>query len=192
LNAGDARVVQTTMRARLAMILLAVATMLAAAVVVGGAGEAEARVGGRPPAFTLPAVPGGPTRGRFSLDEHLGRHPVVILFWATWCRPCRQELPLYQGLYERHRRQGLVVLAISMDGSSSLPAAGSLARRLGLTFPVLSDLDTSVTGRMNPRRAAPLSVWVDRRGRIVREREGFSLSERDEIAAGVARLVTGR
>lgn len=149
----------------------------------------EAREGERPPTFTLPSVPGGPSSGRFRLEEHLGEKPIVVLFWATWCAPCRQELPLYQQLYQRYRDDGLVVVAVSMDGSNTIASAGPMARRLGLTFPVVSDLDTSVTSRLNPRRAAPFSVWIDRSGRIVREREGFSLSEREEIARGVIRLV---
>jgi hypothetical protein len=54
---------------------------------------------------------------------------------------------------------------------------------------VLSDLDTRVSSQMNPRRAAPFSVWINRQGRIVWEREGFALAERDTIARGVADLV---
>lgn len=149
-----------------------------------------ARVGGRAQSFTLPALPGGPTRGRFRLQDHLGNKVVAVLFWATWCAPCRQELPVYQALYERFRSQGLVVVAISMDGSSTVASAGPMARRLGLTFPVVSDLDTRVTAQLNPRRAAPFSIWIDRSGRVVREREGFNLAERDEVNRGITRLVT--
>jgi hypothetical protein len=58
-----------------------------------------------------------------------------------------------------------------------------------VSFPVLSDLDTRVSSQMNPRRAAPFSVWINRQGRIVWEREGFALAERDTIARGVADLV---
>lgn len=149
----------------------------------------HARVGGRPPSFTLPAVAGGPTRGRFRMEDHLGRHPIVILFWATWCGPCRQEMPYYQSLMERYQSTGLQIVAISMDGPSTIAQAGSTARRLGLEFPVLSDLDTTVSSAMNPRRAAPFAVWINREGRIVAEREGFALSERDAIAQGIASLV---
>ncbi|MBK8170567.1 MAG: TlpA family protein disulfide reductase [Sandaracinaceae bacterium] len=151
--------------------------------------QSHARVGGRPPSFTLPAVAGGPTRGRFRLEDHLGRHPIVILFWATWCGPCRQEMPYYQSLAERHAASGLQIVAISMDGPSTIAQAGSMARRLNLRFPILSDLDTTVSSAMNPRRAAPFSVWINREGRIVAEREGFALSERDAIAQGIASLV---
>jgi peroxiredoxin len=164
---------------------------LCAVTVAGSPSRSEAREGGPAPRFTLPAVPGGPTRGRVRMTDHIGEKPIVLLFWATWCQPCRQELPLYQRLYERFE-DDLVVVGISMDGSNTLPQAGPMARRLGLTFPIVSDLDSSVTTRVNPRRAAPYSVWIDRRGRIVREREGFSMSEREEIVRGIARLVRRR
>jgi thiol-disulfide isomerase/thioredoxin len=166
------------------------------AVVVGAvllAGvAAEARVGGRPPAFKLPAVVGGPTGGTWRLDEHLEKKPVVVLFWATWCGPCRQELPFYQELYERYAKDGLEIVAVSMDDTSTITQAGPAARRLGVKFPVLSDLDTRVTGQLNPRRSAPFSIWIGRDGRVVWEREGFALAERELIAQGVADLVAGK
>ncbi len=148
-----------------------------------------ARVGARPPAFTLPAVPGGPTHGRFDLGHELGHHPVVILFWATWCVPCRQELPVYEQLYQRYKGAGLRVVAIAMDGPQTISRAGGAARRLGIHFPVLSDVDTQVSSRLNPRRAAPFSIWIDKHGRIAREEEGFTMSDRATIARGVAHLV---
>ena len=66
------------------------------------------------------------------------------------------------------------------------------ARSLGLSFSVVTDLETQVVAMYNPRRAAPFSVWIDRTGTIVREREGFALSERAGIEAGIARLVAGQ
>lgn len=173
-------------------VVTVAAIVLAIGLVLAPAALGLARVGGRAPSFTLPALAGGPSRGRFRLQDHLGQNVVAVLFWATWCAPCRQELPLYESLYQRHRRQGLVVVAISMDGSSTVANAGPMARRLGLTFPVVSDLDTRVTAQLNPRRAAPFSIWIDRSGRIVREREGFNLAERDEVTRGLGALVTRR
>ncbi|MGF1465276.1 MAG: TlpA family protein disulfide reductase [Sandaracinaceae bacterium] len=152
---------------------------------------ALARVGGRPPPFTLPAATGGPTSQPFRMAEHLGRNPVVILFWATWCSPCRQELPFYQSLYRRYEAQGLKIVAISLDNQSTIMQAGPAARRLGVTFDVVTDLDTRVTTQLNPRRSAPFSIWVNRQGRITWEREGFAPSEQGAIARGVAELVGG-
>jgi peroxiredoxin len=151
--------------------------------------NAEARVGARPPAFSLPSIPGGPVPGTFRLAEHLGNSPVVIIFWASWCDPCKQQMPIYQDLYERYREQGLKVVAISMDGPESVARTGPITSRLGLTYPVVSDLDTSVTARLNPRRGAPFTVWIDRSGRIVYEREGFTLAEGDDIRRGIGALM---
>jgi peroxiredoxin len=151
--------------------------------------RAQSRIGGRPPAFTLPAAVGGPSSEDFRMGDHLGRRPVVILFWATWCVPCQQELPFYQSLYERYRDRGLRVCAISMDDARTVTRAGPAARRLGVTYDVVTDLDTRVTTQLNPRRSAPFSIWVDRSGRIVWEREGFAPAEQQAIAQGIAQLV---
>lgn len=151
--------------------------------------RASARVGGQPPPFTLPAAVGGPSSGQFRMSELIGHHPVVILFWATWCVPCQQELPFYETLYQRHRAAGLRVVGISMDNATTVSRVGPAARRLGITFDIVTDLDTRVTTQLNPRRSAPFSVWVNREGRITWEREGFAPAEQQTIAAGVAELV---
>lgn len=174
--------------------MLRTSLVLAALVLVGasafaGGPVAEARVGGQPPPFTLPAAVGGPTSQPFSIQPFLGRNPIVILFWATWCQPCQQELPFYQSLYERYRGQGLKIVAISMDSQATVMRAGPAARRLGVTYDVVTDVDTRVTTQLNTRRAAPFSIWIDRSGRIVRESEGFSPAEQNALAQGIADLV---
>lgn len=152
---------------------------------------AHAAVGTRAPEFNLPAAAGGPVRGRFRLAEHLGQRPVVVLFWATWCVPCTQELQLYQELYRRYNGQ-LTVVGINLDGPDSVAQAGPTARQLGLTFPIVTDLESQATNLYNQRAALPYSVWIDRTGTIVRERESFSQSERGVIETGVANMMAGR
>lgn len=174
---------------RTSLVLTALALLGASALFAGGASSAEARVGGRPPPFTLPAAVGGPTSQPFRMEQYLGHNPVVILFWATWCQPCQQELPFYQSLYQRYRSQGLKIVAISMDSQATVMRAGPAARRLGVTYDVVTDVDTRVTTQLNTRRAAPFSIWIDRNGRIVRESEGFSPAEQNALARGIAELV---
>lgn len=168
---------------RLLSALFAVSLLAAVAV------PAAARVGGRPPSFSLPAATGGPSHQAFRIADHLGQRPIVILFWATWCQPCQQELPFYQSQYNRYRSQGLQVVAVSMDSQATVMRAGPTARRLGVSFDVVTDVDTRITSQLNPRRAAPFSVWIDRSGRIVRESEGFSPSEAGALARGLTELV---
>ncbi len=153
--------------------------------------SAQASPGTAAQEFTLPAASGAAFHGRFRLADHLGRRPVVILFWATWCQPCLQELPVYQALFQRYGGR-LMVVGVSMDGPDSVSEAGSTSRRLGITFPIVTDLETQVVSVYNTRRAAPFSVWIDRTGTIVREREGFSMSEVGNINNGVAELVGAR
>ncbi|MEZ4393005.1 MAG: TlpA disulfide reductase family protein [Polyangiales bacterium] len=150
-----------------------------------------AAVGSEAPEFALPGAPGGTFSGRFRLTDHLRRRPVVVLFWATWCQPCLQELPVYQALFQRYRGR-LMVVGISMDGPDTVSEAGARARQMGITFPIVTDLQTEVVSVYNTRRAAPFSVWIDRQGIIAREREGFSMSEQPAIQAGIANLVAGR
>lgn len=169
--------------------LSALALFGASVLFAGPSSTAEARVGGRPPPFTLPAAVGGPTSQPFSIQPHLGRDPVVILFWATWCQPCQQELPFYESLYQRYRSQGLKIVAISMDSQATVMRAGPAARRLGVTYDVVTDVDTRITTQLNTRRAAPFSIWIDRNGRITRESEGFSPAEQNALAQGIAQLV---
>lgn len=174
---------------RTSLVFIALGLLAASVASFSTSSVAEARVGGRPPAFTLPPATGGPTSQPFRMGEHLGRNPVVILFWATWCAPCKQELPFYQSLYERYRGQGLKIVAISMDSQATVMRAGPEARRLGVTYDVVTDLDTRITTQLNTRRAAPFSIWVDKNGRIVRESEGFSPAEQNALARGIAELM---
>ena len=166
--------------------------MLLAATGLVAAPLAIAAVGTHANDFSLPAAPGGPTRGRFRLADHIGQRPVVMLFWATWCQPCQVELPVYQAMFQRYSASQLMVVGIAMDNPDSISEVGPTARSLGLAFPIVTDLETQVVAMYNPRRAAPFSVWIDRSGTIVREREGFALSERAGIEAGIARLVAGQ
>ena len=70
------------------------------------------------------------------LSEHRG-DVVMVNFWATWCGPCRQEMPLLEELHSRYERVGFSLLGVNIDDNSS--KAMNMARELGVTFPVLFD-----------------------------------------------------
>jgi thiol-disulfide isomerase/thioredoxin len=73
-----------------------------------------------------------------TLGVHQGR-PVILNFWATWCVPCRDEMPLLQQAHETHRHEGLTVLAISQDTAERVSAAHTYWTQAGWTFPTLLD-----------------------------------------------------
>jgi peroxiredoxin len=116
---------------------------------------------GRPaPGITLTDVAGGTHR----LSEYRGS-VVLLNFWATWCVPCRTEMPSVEQAYRRFKGKGLVVLAVNLDAGSRSPVE-AFAKELGLTFPVL--LDPQWTSSHAYRvLGLPTSYLIDREGRLV-------------------------
>jgi len=110
---------------------------------------------------------------RVTLSQYAGQ-VVVLSFWATWCRPCLQELPLLEGFYQQHQNAGLVVLAIATDGPETLAQVRAIVRRGRWTMPVLLDSDGRASALHNPRGTNPYTVFIDRQGRVARTHEGFA------------------
>jgi peroxiredoxin len=174
--------------ASLVLLLLSVAMGCATTAAGGGAGAVaheSMSVGAPAPDFTLRDIDGRDVR----LSDYLGKQVVLLDFWATWCVPCAAELPHLQQLFESRKEQGLVVLGIDMDGPETVAQVGSFARRYNLGFPVLLDEETKVVNVYNPKRVAPLSVLIDRKGQIVRVRNGYNAGDEKLIAADVDNLV---
>jgi peroxiredoxin len=104
-------------------------------------------VGGEAPDFTLPALGGT----KLTLSQLRGG-PVVLNFWATWCAPCKDELPELEQVYRDYKDRGLVVLAVSEDDESSFRQVRPYVRRgsprVGAyTFPVALDTEREVARR---------------------------------------------
>ncbi|MGZ3440536.1 MAG: TlpA disulfide reductase family protein, partial [Polyangia bacterium] len=117
-----------------------------------------------------------------------GGKVVLLDFWATWCVPCAAELPQLEELYQKRSGDGLVVLGIAMDGPESVAQVVPFARRYNLTFPTLLDEETRVVSIYNPKRVAPMTVLIDRRGIIARVRNGYNAGDEKLIADDVANL----
>ena len=110
------------------------------------------------PDFTLKSVAGPNLR----LQEQRGQ-VVMINFWATWCGPCRLEMPHLNRIYDKYRSTGFVLLGVNIDDDPR--AAADLAAKLGLRFPVLLDTDKKVS-RVYDMSAMPATLLVDRDGRV--------------------------
>ena len=118
---------------------------------------------------TAPSLPlKDPTGRDVTLDAYRGK-VVVINLWATWCPPCRAELPDLQRLYDAYRSRGLVVLGVNQGESAS--RATEFARSLGIGFPILLDPDQEY-GRRFTALGLPTTVVIDRSGTIVRGYDG--------------------
>lgn len=147
-------------------LLLAAASAVAAAVPSGAA-----------PDFTLHQLSGPNLR----LQEQRGR-VVMLNFWATWCGPCRQEMPQLDKLYQKYRSAGFVLLGVNVDDDAR--NAAGVASRLGVSFPVLLDTDKQVS-RQYELATMPSTVIIDRDGKVrwVHRgyREGFEQTYEQQI-----------
>lgn len=110
------------------------------------------------PDFTLETLDGG----TISLADLRGQ-VVLINFWATWCPPCRAEMPAIQQVYDKYRDQGFTVLAVDVQESDGQVTA--FIDQMELTFPILMDRDGSVFASYQVK-ALPSTFFVDRAGVI--------------------------
>ncbi len=111
---------------------------------------------------------------KHSLEDYRGR-VVLLNFWATWCSPCRREMPALIKLHERYRDKGVVLLAISVDESKA--AIKAFTRKLPLPFPVISDPEENISS-LYKVFAYPTSFLIGKNGRI----EEIITGERDWLA----------
>jgi peroxiredoxin len=114
------------------------------------------------PDFTLQDAQGRSIR----LSELRGS-PVLLNLWASWCPPCKAEMPAMQKTYDRYAGQGFTILAVNTTFQDDKTAALDFAAQHSLTFPILFDEDGSVS-RAYQVRSMPTSFFIDRQGVIRR------------------------
>jgi peroxiredoxin len=134
-------------------------------------GQSAPATGFYAPDFTLPSLDGQ----SYSLSELRGR-PILLNLWASWCLPCRAEMPALQRVYEEHQAQGFIVLAVNATNQDSPGAAAAFVEELGLSYPILLDEEGTVS-RLYGLRALPTTFFIDAEGKIIEVIVGGPLSE---------------
>jgi peroxiredoxin len=147
--------------------------------------EKKSSVGYFAPNFKLRNIKGNYE----SLDSYRGG-VVVLNFWATWCAPCRIEMPSFEKLYRRYRSEGVTVLAITLDKNSENKIK-SFVDEYGLSFPILLDEKGQVE-RLYPSMTIPFTYIIDRQGRIVARVDGAKNWESSETFEAVEYLLKNR
>jgi len=146
-------------------ILRRSAQLLLGAAIAVSVWAAPIAPGALAPDFTLRTLAGPNLR----LQEQRGQ-VVLVNFWATWCSPCRQEMPHLARLYDKYRASGFVLLGVNVDDDAR--RAAELAGKLGLKFPVSLDSEKKVS-RLYDLSAMPSTVLIDREGRVRYVHRGY-------------------
>ena len=111
---------------------------------------------------------------------------VLINFWATWCGPCRQEMPLLDDLYGRYQRVGFNLLGVNIDDDSR--RAMQMVQELGVNFPVLFDESKEVS-KLYEVEAMPMTVLVDREGRVRHVHHGYKPGYEEQYLTEIRSLL---
>jgi thiol-disulfide isomerase/thioredoxin len=117
--------------------------------------------------FTLSSLDGRSV----SLSDFRGKL-VILSFWATWCGPCKQEIPSLEALYSKLQDRGLVVLAVDVDARETRQVVADFAQANGMSFPVLLDSQSTVAG-MYIEGSIPTNYLIDRTGKVLGRVVGF-------------------
>lgn len=136
----------------LAAVLVAVAALLAPLPSRAGADAGPA------PDFSLPSRAGT----TLSLDQFKGQ-VVMINFWASWCGPCRQEMPLLDNIYRRYGKMGFTLIGVNVEPDRS--SAEAWLKQTPVSFPIVFDADSKVS-KLYGVEGMPTTVFIDRKGNV--------------------------
>jgi peroxiredoxin len=137
----------------------------------GGEPPPSPREGFSAPDFTLDLLTGG----QITLSDLRGQ-VVVVNLWASWCLPCREEMPAIEKVYQENKLQGLEVLAVNTTYQDREAGVAAFVKQYGLTFPILLDKTGAVSNRYQ-LRGLPSTYFVDRKGVIRSVVVGGPMSE---------------
>ena len=123
------------------------------------------------------------------LEDLLGKGPVLVDFWATWCKPCIKELPHIQRIHEKYSEKGLTVLAVTIDSPKSQSRVKPFVSGRGFTFSVVMDGSQDVFRKLQGKGTIPYVVVIDGEGMIRYRHTGYRPGDELELEKVVRELL---
>jgi peroxiredoxin len=157
------------------IVAIAATLALAMPVLAGTAG------GGPAPPFTLAAQDGKDV----SLTQYQGQ-VVMLNFWASWCGPCRQEMPLLDSIYKKYSKLGFTLIGVNVEPDSK--AAVDWLKQTPVSFPILFDKDSKVS-KLYDVAGMPSTVIIDRSGKVRMLHRGYKPGDENEYMDSIRTLV---
>ncbi|MGD8175125.1 TlpA disulfide reductase family protein [Marinimicrobium sp. ARAG 43.8] len=133
------------------------------------------------PDFTLESFEGE----SISLADQRGK-VVMLNFWASWCAPCRKEMPLLDAMYQEYEEDGFVLLGVNVEQNTE--AAKAFLEKLPVSFPILADPSSEVSRRYQVN-AMPTTVVVDARGQVRHVNRGYRPGDEEKYRKQVEALL---
>ena len=146
--------------------------------------ESEDLAGRRAPNFVLENLDGD----YVELNQEIGEGPILLSFWATWCKPCIEELAEFKKLYNEYKDKGFKLLAISTDSERTVAKVKPFVKSKNYDFPVLYDTSGDVA-RIYYARAVPFTVLIDARGAIVYSHLGYMRGDEQVVNNKVKEMI---
>ena len=161
------------MRIRIAAIAAALSVSLPT--LAGSSSAAPA------PTFTLASRAGQDV----SLAQYKGQ-VVMLNFWASWCGPCRQEMPLLESIYKKYNKMGFTLLGVNVEPDSN--AANDWLKATPVSFPILYDRDSKVS-KLYDVGGMPSTVIIDRSGKVRVLHRGYKPGDENEYLDSIRTLI---
>jgi peroxiredoxin len=123
------------------------------------------------------------------LKSLLGEGPLLISFWATWCKPCVEELAEYKKLYTEYKSKGFKMLAISTDDEKSIAKVKPFVRSKNYSFPVLLDTNSDIARKFYVQ-TVPYTILLNKEGIIVYSHLGYKKGDELQVKKKVEELLS--
>jgi cytochrome c biogenesis protein CcmG/thiol:disulfide interchange protein DsbE len=138
------------------------------------------------PNFTLPDLNGK----KVALKSLLGKGPVFVHFWATWCVPCQEEMAYLEKIYENYKDKGLVIVAISNDDPKTVNKVKPFIKGRRYKFLVLLDTSQEVSNLYHVQDVMPTDYLIDAKGRVHKVYSGYHAGDEVTIEKDIVTLMS--